>query len=222
MGALSPPIQVLASPIDPAQDRPVSALQYFVPTPSTLVGMAYQRPAGTHATDHRAEPRGQGEDYLRRIAEAVERIADAVAGPLTGDDADPLPTFPVIDWDDMEPRMDVVEPHVGRSSGRLYYAVCPRCPEARGKPADPAEPSTWLEHGESSYDLDEQFAALARHLAHHEKLADPAAALPIWTWSDHPCPRCHAAAEQECRTASGRPSTAVHSARWRDHSPDYW
>ena len=184
--------------------------------------MAYQRPSGIRATDHRAEFRGQGEDYLRRIAEAVERIADAVAGPVVRDDADPLPSFPVIDWDGTEAWTDVVEPHIGRSAGSLYYAVCPRCPEAHGKPADPTEPSTWLEHSESSYDLDEQRAALARHLAHHERLADPAAALPIWIWSDQACPRCHAPAEQECRTASGRPSTAVHSSRWRDHSSDYW
>jgi hypothetical protein len=184
--------------------------------------MASQRHASSHTTTHRAESRGLGEDYLRRIAEAVERIADAVAGPLKRDDADPLPTFPIIDWDDTEPRMDVVEPHIGRSSGSFYYAVCPRCPERPGKPADPAKPSTWLEYGESSFDVDEQFAALARHLAHHEERADPAAALPIWIWSDQPCPRCHAPAEQECRTTSGRPSTAVHSARWRDHSTDYW
>ena len=183
--------------------------------------MTSQRSAGTHIADQ-AEFRGQGEDYLRRIAEAVERIADAVTGPLPGDDADPLPTFSVIDWDDTAPRMDVAGPHIRRSAGRLYYAVCPRCPEAHGKPADPAEPSTWLEYVESSYDIDEQFAALARHLAHHEVRADPAAALPIWTWSDQPCPRCHAPAGQECRTASGRPSTAVHAARWRDHSTDYW
>jgi hypothetical protein len=162
------------------------------------------------------------DDYLRRIAEAVERIADAVAGPPAAPASAPSPTYPVIDWDDhYQPSVPVAEPHIACSAGRLYYAVCVYCPSGRGQTADPAEPSTWLDYAESSFDLDEQRHALARHLSHHERQADPTMPLPIWTWSDRPCPRCQAPAEQRSRTRSGRTS-AVHAERWQDHSTDYW
>ncbi|WP_446430676.1 zinc finger domain-containing protein [Polymorphospora lycopeni] len=118
--------------------------------------------------------------------------------------------------------MGTPEPHIQCSAGRLYIAVCTYCPEGPGAAADSGEPFTWLEYQESSYDLDEQRAALARHLTHHRKQTDPTAALPIWTWSDHTCPRCHAPAEHECRSSSGRPSTTVHVERWQDNSGNYW
>ncbi|WP_444543342.1 zinc finger domain-containing protein [Micromonospora sonchi] len=118
--------------------------------------------------------------------------------------------------------MGVAEPHIQRSGGRLYCAVCTYCPERPGRAANVLEPSVWLEYSESSFDVDEQRAALTRHLNHHRKQADPTAALPIWTWSDHSCPRCHAPAEHRCRTSSGRPSTSVHAERWQDHSDEYW
>lgn len=152
----------------------------------------------------------------------MERIAEAVAGPVANRDPDPLPSYPVIDWDDDGSQIEVAEPHISRSAGRLFVAVCTYCAEGPRQAADPREPSTWLEYAESSYDLDEQRAALTRHLAHHQRQADPTAALPIWTWSDRTCPRCHAPAEHKCRTVSGRPSTAIHAERWQDHSSQYW
>ncbi|WP_438268510.1 zinc finger domain-containing protein [Micromonospora peucetia] len=133
-----------------------------------------------------------------------------------------MPTYPIVDCDDPSAEVTVAEPHIQRSDGRLYIALCTYCPDRPGQVADPREPATWLEYGESSYDLDEQRGALTRHLTHHQKQADPTAALPIWTWSDHACPRCDAPPEHKCRTRSGRPSTAVHAERWHDHSGEYW
>ncbi|WP_438860728.1 zinc finger domain-containing protein [Actinoplanes cyaneus] len=46
--------------------------------------------------------------------------------------------------------------------------------------------------------------------------------MPIWTWANQPCPRCHAPAERPCRTTSGRPSTNIHATRWQDLSSQYW
>jgi len=178
--------------------------------------------AGTYPTGH--GPRsGQDESYLGRIADALERIADAIAGPVPRNEADPLPDYPVLDVDYTgESRPTAYGPHIGCSAGRLYFAVCTYCPASRGKTADPAVPSTWLEYEDSSYDLDEQRAILTRHLAHHQQQADPTAALPIWTWADEPCPRCHAPAGRACCTTSGRPSSTIHAARWRDYSSRYW
>jgi hypothetical protein len=188
----------------------------------TLSPVNYPRRGRPYPTHHRPDDPGPSVEYLRRIAEAVERIADAVTGPVPDPEPDTLPTYPIIDCDGPDPEMVVGEPHVQRSAGKLYYAVCTYCPAGPGRAATPHEPSTWLEYQESSYDLDEQRAALARHLIFHREQPDPTAALPIWTWSDNPCPRCHAPADHRCRTGSGRPSTAVHAERWRDRSDEYW
>jgi hypothetical protein len=184
--------------------------------------VSYPRQTHSYPTFPRSDDDGRGKDYLRRIAEAVERIADAVAGPVVKQKPEILPTYPIIDCDDPSPELGVAEPHIQRSAGGFYYAVCTYCPVRPGRAANVREPSTWLEYGDSSVDVDDQRAALARHLAHHRKQADSTAALPIWTWSDHSCPRCHAPAEHKCRTNSGRPSTSVHAERWQDHSDDYW
>jgi hypothetical protein len=184
--------------------------------------VSYPRQARPYSVFPRSDGPDRGDEYLRRIAEAVERIADAVAGPVTRQAPEALPTYPIVDCDGPSPETGVAEPHIQRSAGRLYYAVCTYCPNGPGQAADPREPSTWLEYSESSYDLDEQRAALARHLTHHGKQADPTTALLIWTWSDHLCPRCHAPADHRCRTNSGRPSTAPHAERWQDHSDQYW
>ncbi|GLY98778.1 hypothetical protein [Actinoplanes sp. NBRC 103695] len=185
--------------------------------------MTYAARSGAYPTDQGPRSRVRDEEYLKRIAEAIERIAEAVAGPVIPIEADPLPSYPVLAEDGTEPpRTGASEPHIGCWAGSLYVAVCTYCPATPGQAVDPGASSTWLEHAESSHDLDEQRAALTRHLAHHHQLADPTAALPIWTWSDQPCPRCHAPVGQKCRTVVGRLSTAVHTARWQDHSDRYW
>ena len=185
--------------------------------------MNYLPRGGHYPTGHGPSSSGQDEGYLKRIAEALERIADAVAGPVTPTEAEPLPDYPVLDVDYTgASRPEVTGPHISCSSGVFYSAVCTYCPAFRSKAPDPADPSTWLEYEDSSYDLNEQRAILARHLDHHRQQADPTAALPIWTWADQPCPRCHASAERPCRTTSGRPSTTIHAARWRDQSSQYW
>ncbi|WP_157441529.1 zinc finger domain-containing protein [Actinoplanes awajinensis] len=185
--------------------------------------MNYQPRAGTYPAGHGPSKTGPDESYLKRIAEALERIADAIAGPVTLLDADPLPDYPVLELDyTAASHTGATGPHIACSSGVLYFAVCTYCPAIRGKAADLADPSTWLENDDSSYDLDEQRVILTRHLDHHRQQTDPTAALPIWTWADQPCPRCHAPTERPCRTTSGRPSTTTHAARWRDHSNRYW
>ncbi|WP_443607140.1 zinc finger domain-containing protein [Actinoplanes flavus] len=192
--------------------------------PATYAGpVTYPARSGSYPTDYGPRNRIQNEEHLRRIAEALERIADAVAGPVARTEADPLPSYPVIAEDGTDPTWaGRSEPHIACWDGSLYLAVCTRCPAKPGQVVDPSDSSTCLEYADSSYDLDEQRAALTRHLGHHLKLEDPTAALPIWTWSDQPCSRCHAPIGQKCRTAAGRPSTAVHAARWQDHSPQYW
>lgn len=123
--------------------------------------------ASTYPTGH-GPSAGKDESHLRRIAEALERFADATAGPVPRIESDPLLDYPVLDIDRTgESRRNAAGPHIGCSSGRLYFAVRTYCPASRRKTADPAVPSTWLEHEDSSYDLDEQRATLARHLAHH-------------------------------------------------------
>ncbi|MEO3781164.1 hypothetical protein ABGB16_31085 [Micromonospora sp. B11E3] len=207
--------------------RPVPVLVLFGVSLAAVLGftlspVTYPQRGRPYSALHMTDDLGQGNEYLRRIAEAVERIADKVAGPAAVQEPNALPTYPIIDSDDAHPESERPEPHIQRWANQLYYAVCTYCPADPGQVADPCDRSTWLEYEESSYDLDEQRAALTRHLAHHRKQADPTAALPIWTWSDHGCPRCQAPSEHKCRTRSGRPSTAVHAARRQDRSREYW
>jgi hypothetical protein len=130
---------------------------------------------------------GSHDDYVRRIADAVERIADAIAGPVVVTAAEPSPIYPIVDWD-IHDASAPAEPHIVRSAGSFYYAVCTYCPAHRARAADPREPSTCLEYADSSESLDDIRAALTRHLGHHQQQNNPVAALPIWTWADRSCP----------------------------------
>jgi hypothetical protein len=159
-------------------------------------------------------------DPLHRIAAALERIADTITGQPSPS-PDPVPEYPIVDHDTDTVADVPATPHVGRYNQRLYFAVCPRCPRAKDKPIDPSNPDTWQEY-EDSYDLDEQRAALTRHLAYHGALTVETDPLPIWVWADQPCPRCQAARGSRCLADRGRTSTAVHAARWRDDSERYW
>jgi hypothetical protein len=166
---------------------------------------------------------GPADEYLRRIAEAVERIADVIAGPLPPAPADSTPEFPIVAMTDRwHPEATVVGPYIAQSRGQFYSAICTYCPASKDLAADPADPSTCLEYEGSSLDLYDFRVALGRHVAHHERQDDPATALPIWTWSDRACPRFAAPAGEPCRTSSGRTSPAVHSGRWQNHSDEYW
>jgi hypothetical protein len=163
------------------------------------------------------------DEYLRRIAEAVERIADTIAGPPSPLAVDPTQDFPIVALNDhWRPEVAVVGPYIAQAHGQFYSAICTYCPASKDQAADPADPSTCLEYESSSLDLDDFRVALGRHIGHHERQEDPAAPLPIWTWSNRACPRCAAPAGDPCRTASGRTSPAVHSGRWQDHSGEYW
>lgn len=170
---------------------------------------------------HRADKcSDDARDPLHRIAAALERIADAMAGQPPPS-PDPYPEYPIVDHDAGADAGIPLSPHIGRFNQRLLFAVCPYCPRASGELADPSNPDTWLEH-DDSYDLDEQRAALSRHLAHHAQQQVDTDPLPIWMWADQSCPRCQAPKGSRCSTDNGRPSTAVHAARWRDDSNLYW
>jgi hypothetical protein len=158
-------------------------------------------------------------DPLERIADALERIADAVAGQISPD-SEPAQEYPIIDHDDRASSIPSI-PHIGRYNQRLLFALCPYCPRGRDEPALPGNPDTWLEY-ESSHDVNEQCAALTRHLAHHTRLQLDTVPLPIWIWAHQPCPRCHAPKGTRCVTEKGQPSTAVHAARWQDDTELYW
>lgn len=157
---------------------------------------------------------------IHRIADALERIADAVAGPVVVP-PDPYGHFEIIANETGKLASTPAAPFIEIYQGRLMRAICIYCPAGRDSAADPQDPDTCLGY-DDSYDLDEQRAALTRHLAHHTKLPDATSPLATWTWEDQTCPRCAAEPGEVCRTERGRPSTAVHSPRWRDHTEDFW
>jgi hypothetical protein len=104
---------------------------------------------------------------LRRIADALERLADAIAGPAA-QAPDPYPQYPVVTLDkDYRPAEVPSTPHIVMSAhGNILSAVCIYCPAGPDIVADAADPDTCLAY-EDGLVLDDYRAALTKHLAHH-------------------------------------------------------
>lgn len=103
------------------------------PAPGPTVIRMNDRSSRSGVGHHSAD--GSHDDYLRRIADAVERIADAIAGPVVVTAAEPLPIYPSSTGTSTAPRR-LLNP---TSSGPRARSTTPCAPTAR--PTTPAQPT---------------------------------------------------------------------------------